>query len=103
MSWFASDSSTAASSVDTSANHCDFSNRRLCTAAEVCATSPGGQSAAGVTGESSNKALLVVGGAFLDAATCQRLSQTSGYNVDGFICCPDNDLPSPKDFVSGGE
>ena len=103
MSWFASDSSTAVSSVDMSANHCDFSNRRLCTAAEVCATSPGGQSAAGVTGESTSKALLVVGGAFLDAASCQRLSQTSGYNVDGFLCCPDNDLPSPKDFVSGGE
>ncbi|KAL9981751.1 hypothetical protein ACROYT_G010496 [Oculina patagonica] len=99
-SWFASGSSTAASSVDTSTNHCDYSNRRLCTAAEVCATSPGGQSFAGVTGESSNKALLVVGGAFLDAATCQRLSQTSGYNVDGFLCCPSDNLPSPKDFLS---
>ncbi|KAL9981759.1 hypothetical protein ACROYT_G010506 [Oculina patagonica] len=101
-SWFASGSSTAASSVDTSTNHCDYSNRRLCTAAEVCATSPGGQSFAGVTGESSNKALLVVGGAFLDAATCQILSQTSGYNVDGFLCCPSDNLPSPKDFLSDG-
>ncbi len=43
------------------------------------------------------------GGTFLDAATCQRLSQTSGYNVDGFLCCPNDDLPSPKDFVSDGE
>ena len=103
MSWFASDSSAAASSVDTSANHCDYSNRRLCTAVEVCPTSPGGQSVVGVTGGSSNKALLVVGGTFLDAATCQRLSQTSGYNVDGFLCCPDDDLPTPKDFVSDGE
>ena len=103
MSWFASDSSAAASTVDTSVNHCDYSNRRLCTAVEVCPTSPGGQSVAGVTGESSNKALLVVGDTFLDAATCQRLSQTSGYNVDGFLCCLDDDLPTPKDFVSDGE
>ncbi|KAL9981733.1 hypothetical protein ACROYT_G010476 [Oculina patagonica] len=101
-SWFASDSSTAASKVDTSANHCAYSNRRLCTAVEVCPTSPGGQSVAGVTGESLNKALLVEGGAFLDAATCKRLSRTSGYNVDGFLCCPSDDLPSPKNFVSDG-
>ncbi|KAL9981752.1 hypothetical protein ACROYT_G010497 [Oculina patagonica] len=101
-SWFASYSSNAASDVDTSANHCDYSNRRLCTASEVCPTSPGGQSVAGVTGESLNKALLVEGGTFLDSATCQRLSQFSGYNVDGFLCCPSNNLPSPKDFVSDG-
>ncbi len=105
MLWFAGDSSTAASSVDTSANHCDYSNKRLCTAVEVCPTSPGGQSVVGVTGESMDKALLVVGGTFLDAATCQRLSQTTGYNVDGFLCCPSDreSLPSPKDFVSNGE
>ncbi len=105
MSWFAGDSSTAASSVVTSADHCDYSNKRLCTAAEVCPTSPGGQSVAGVTGESLNKALLVVGGTFLDAATCQRLAQTTGYNVDGFLCCPSDreSLPSPKDFISDGK
>ena len=103
MSWFASDSTTAASSVDTSANHCDLSNRRLCTAAEVCPTSPGGQSVAGVTGESPNKALLVVDGTFLDAATCQRLPRTSDYNVDGFLCCPDDNLPTPNHFINGGE
>ena len=103
MSWFASGSSNSATSVDTSANHCDYSNRRLCTAAEVCPTSPGGQSVAGVTGDSSNKALLVVGGTFLDSATCQRLTTISGYNVDGFLCCPDDDLPAPKDFVTDGE
>ncbi len=74
MSWFAGDSSTAASSVDTSANHCDYSNKRLCTAAEVCPASPGGQSVAGVTGESSNKALLVEGDAFLDAATSKTFA-----------------------------
>ncbi|XP_078362974.1 uncharacterized protein LOC144647098 [Oculina patagonica] len=100
MSWYASDSSTVASGVNTRANHCDYSNRRLCTTAEVCPTSPGGQSVVGVTGESSNKALLVEGGTFLDSATCQGLLQTSGYNVDGFLCCPSDDLPSPKDFVS---
>ena len=103
MSWFASYSSTEASSVDMSVTHCHYSKRRLCTAAEVCPTSPGGQSVAGITGESPNKALLVVGDTFLDSATCQILSQTSGYDVDGFLCCPDNDLPAPKDFVRDGE
>lgn len=39
----------------------------------------------------------------MDAATCQRLSQISRYTVDGFLCCPTGDLPSPKDFVSDGE
>lgn len=76
MSWFARDSSPQqATSIDTSANHCDYSGRRLCTAAEVCPSSPGGQSVAGVTGGSLTKALLVVGDTFVDAATCQRLSQ----------------------------
>lgn len=85
MSWFARDSSPQqATSIDTSANHCDYSGRRLCTAAEVCPSSPGGQSVAGVTGGSLTKALLVVGDTFVDAATCQRLSQISSYTVDGF-------------------
>ena len=75
----------------------------LCTAAEVCPSSPGGQSVAGVTGRSLTKALLVVGDTFVDTATCQRLSQISSYTVDGFLCCPTGDLPSPKDFVSDGE
>ena len=62
MSWFARDSSPQqATIIDTSANHCDYSGRRLCTAAEVCPSSPGGQSVAGVTGGSLTKALLVVG------------------------------------------
>ena len=86
-----------------SANHCDYSGRRLCTAAEVCPSSPGGQSVAGVIGGSLTKAVLVVGDTFVDAATCQRLSQISSYTVDGFLCCPTGDLPSPKDFVSDGE
>ena len=104
MSWFARDSSPQqATSIDTSANHCDYSGRRLCTAAEVCPSSPGGQSVAGVTSGSLTKALLVVGDTFVDAATCQRLSQISSYTVDGFLCCPTGDLPSPKDFVSDGE
>ena len=104
MSWFARDSSPQqATSIDTSANHCDYSGRRLCTAAEVYPSSPGGQSVAGVTGGSLTKALLVVGDTFVDAATCQRLSQISSYTVDGFLCCPTGDLPSPKDFVSDGE
>ncbi len=107
MLWFAGDSSTAASSVDTSsfAKLCYSSQRRLCTAVEVCPTSPGGQSVVGVTGESLDKALLVVGGTFLDVATCQRLSQTTGYNVDGFLycSCDRESLPSPKDFISDGE
>ena len=66
-------------------------------------SSLGGQSVAGVTGGSLTKALLVVGDTFVDAATCQRLSQISSYTVDGFLCCPTGDLPSPKDFVSDGE
>ena len=84
-------------------NHCGYSGRRLCTAVEVCPSSPGGQSVAGVTGGSLTKALLVVGDTFVDAATCQRLSQISSYTVDGFLCCPTGDLPSPKDVVSDGE
>lgn len=102
-SWFASDASTQASSVNANADHCDYTNRRLCTAAEVCPTSPGGQSVAGVTGESSSKALFVVGNSFLDAATCEPLSQLSGYTVDGFLCCPEDTLPKPKDYVQDGE
>lgn len=104
MSWFACDSSPQqATGIDTSVNHCNYSGRRLCTAAEVCPSSPSGQSVAGVTGGSLTKALLVVGDAFVDAATCQRLSQISSYTVDGFLCCPTGDLPRPKDFVSDGE
>ena len=60
----------------------------------------GGQS---VTGESSSKALFVVGDAFLDAASCAPLSQLSGYTVDGFLCCPENALPTPKNYVADGE
>ena len=57
----------------------------------------------GVIGESSSKALFVVGNAFLDAATCEPLSQLSGYTVDGFLCCPEDALPKPKNYVSDGE
>ena len=104
MSWFAFDSPASPSSLDLDQNYCNYPNKRMCTATEVCPESPGHQSAAGVVGESPDKALLVAGDAFVDVATCQMksLSQLSGWTVDGVLCCADDDTPPPKDFVEDG-
>ncbi|KAL9976575.1 hypothetical protein ACROYT_G013895 [Oculina patagonica] len=83
---------------------CHTLDKRECTVAEVCPASPGNQSVAGVTGESSNKILDIVGRVFLNPATCQE-AQLSGPTEelwDGFVCCPKDEFPSPKDFISDG-